>query len=137
MIPLESALTNQEEAFGQVSNYLNKFDFTLGGNWEYDHGYFDRYLDEAHKVWLRIPFEVTHGVLDVDPAASDAIICMGTPFVLKHIYNDGLDNEARIHTYGGLVDQFQEPIDKDAPIEDDWVAKAQEMLDKVEATFQM
>jgi hypothetical protein len=132
MIPLESGLTNHEEAFDQVSHYLHEFDFTLGGNWDYDHGYFDRSLDEAHKVWLRIPFEVTHGALDGDAESTDAIVCIGTPFVLKHIYNDGLDGEAQVHAFGGLIDQFQEPINKDAPIEDKWVAKAEEMLGKVE-----
>jgi hypothetical protein len=136
MIPLQSDLTNHEEAFNQVSNHLHEFEFALGGNWDYEHGYFDRYLDEDHRVWLRIPFEVTHGVLEGDTDATDAIVCLGTPFVLKHIYNDGLDKEAQIHTYGGLIDQFQEPLDKDAPIEDEWVNKAKEMLGKVERVFQ-
>ncbi|NHN29229.1 YugN family protein [Paenibacillus agricola] len=135
MIPLESGLTNHEEAYQQVSHYLHEFDFALGGNWDYDHGYFDRYLDEAHQVWLRIPFEVTHGVLDGDTESTDAVVCIGTPFILKHIYNDGLDKEAQFHTYGGLIDQFQEPLDKDALVEDEWVTKAKEMLGKVEASF--
>jgi hypothetical protein len=132
MIPLQSELANREEPFEQVRDYLYEFEFALGGNWEYEHGYFDRYLDEAHKIWLRIPFQVTYGVLDGDSNATDAIICVGTPFVLKHIYNEGLDKEARINTAGGLVDQFQEPLDKDAPVEDEWVDKAKEMLNKVE-----
>jgi hypothetical protein len=132
MIPLQSELVNQEEAFDQVRSYLHEFEFALGGNWDYEHGYFDRYLDEAHKVWLRLPFQVTHGALDGDSESTDAIVCLGTPFVLKHIYNEGLDMEAHIHTFGGLTDQFQEPIDKDAPIEEKWVVEAQALLSKVD-----
>ncbi|MCU6796353.1 YugN-like family protein [Paenibacillus sp. WQ 127069] len=135
MIPIKSVLTNYEEPFDEVSRQLHQFEFTLGGNWDYDHGYFDRYLDDAHQVWLRIPFEVTHGTLDGDTGATDAIICMGTPFVLKHIYNDGLDKEAHLNVSGALIDQFQEPIDKDAPVEDKWVAAAKDMLGKVERVW--
>lgn len=132
MIPLDSSIINREEGFDQARHYLHKFDFTLGGNWDYDHGYFDRSLDEANKVWLRIPFNVTHGALDGDTDATNAIVRFGTPFVLKHIYNEGLDKEAQISTYGALVNQFQEPVDKDAPVEDEWVSKAKEILRKVE-----
>jgi hypothetical protein len=135
MIPLKSELVNREEAFDQVRNYLHDFDFSLGGNWEYDHGYFDRNLDEAQKVWLRIPFEVTHGVLDGDNDSTDAIIHLGTPFVLKHIYNEGLDNEAKVQVYGALFNQFQEPVDKDAPVEDKWVDQAKDVLHEVEASL--
>ncbi|SFL14465.1 YugN-like family protein [Paenibacillus sp. 1_12] len=137
MIPIKSVLTNYEEPFNEVSQQLHQLEFTLGGNWSYDHGYFDRYLDEAHQVWLRIPFEVTHGTLDGDTPATDAIICIGTPFVLKHVYNDGLDNEAQLNVTGALINQFQEPIDKDAPVEDKWVAVAKDMLDHVERAWKV
>ncbi|MDF2959797.1 MAG: YugN-like family protein [Paenibacillus sp.] len=135
MIPLESDLVDREEAFDQVRNYLHEFEFSLGGNWDYEHGYFDRNLDEANKVWLRIPFEVKHGALDGDAASTDAVIHLGTPFVLKHLYNEGLDKEAKINTYGALFDQFQEPVDKDAPVEDKWVNKAKDVLHEVERSF--
>ncbi|NOU92154.1 hypothetical protein GC093_02745 [Paenibacillus sp. LMG 31456] len=135
MIPLKFELVDREEAFDEIRNYLHEFDFSLGGNWDYEHGYFDRHLDEAHKVWLRIPFEVTHGALDGDADSTDAIIHLGTPFVLKHIYNEGLDKEAKVNFTGAMIDQFQEPIDKDAPVEDQWVDKAKELLQKVELSF--
>ncbi|MFH5185881.1 YugN family protein [Paenibacillus sp. TAB 01] len=132
MIPLQSGLVNREEAFDQVREALHRFEFALGGNWDYDHGYFDRYLDEAHKVWLRIPFQVTHGALDGDTEATDAIIRLGEPFVLKHLYNEGLDREAQVNTLGALVNQFQEPVDKDAAVEDKWVQQAKRLLTEVE-----
>jgi hypothetical protein len=135
MIPIQSDLANCEEAFDQVRNYLHDFEFSLGGGWDYDHGYFDKNLDEANKVWLRIPFEVTHGALDGDTDATDAIIHLGTPFVLKHIYNEGLDMEAKVKTYGAVFDQFQEPVDKDAPVEEKWVDKAKDVLHQVEESL--
>ncbi|UUZ80841.1 YugN-like family protein [Paenibacillus sp. P26] len=135
MIPLESSITNREEAFDRVQNYLHQFDFTLGGNWDYVHGSFDRSLDEARKVWLRVPFAVTHGALEGDTGATDAIIQVGTPFVLKHLYNEGLDKEAQVNTYGALINQFQEPVDKNAPVEEKWVKEAKDLLQKVESRW--
>jgi hypothetical protein len=132
MILLDSALAEREEAFDKVRTFLHGFEFVLGGNWDYEHGYFDRYLDEGHKVWLRIPFEVTHGALDGDSETTDAVIHIGSPFVLKHVYNEGLDKEAQVRTYGALIDQFQEPVDKDAPVESDWVEKAKQLLRQIE-----
>jgi hypothetical protein len=134
--PLQSTIENKEEAFDSVRNYLHGYEFTLGGNWDYEHGSFDRHLDEAHKVWLRIPFQVTQGVLDGDTDDTDAMIQIGTPFVLKHVYNEGLDKEAHVHaSAGSLIDQFQEPVDKDAPVEEQWVSKAERLLKEVEQNW--
>lgn len=133
MISLESPIVRRKEAFEQARTYLYGMEFSLGGNWDYEHGSFDRYLDEGHKVWLRLPFEVTRGTLEGDTGATDAIIQFGTPFVLKHVYNEGLDKEAQVRTYGAMVDQFQEPLDKDADIEPKWVEQAKDLLRQVEA----
>jgi hypothetical protein len=132
MIQLSSVLENSEDGFGEVNGYLGQFGFTLGGNWDYEHGYFDRNLDEAHKVWLRIPFKVIQGALDGDNVATDAVVKMGKPFILKHMYNEGLDKEATPKVYGSLFDQFQEPVDKDADVENKWVHEAANLLKKVE-----
>lgn len=135
MIAFSSQLENRTEDFVNVSHYLDKFEFTLGGNWDYEHGYFDRYLDEAHKVWLRIPFTVISGTMDGLSDESDAVVRLGTPFVLKHIYNEGLDSEATPRIYGALFDQFQNPVDKDAEIETKWVTQAKELMMQVEQGF--
>lgn len=133
MITLDSKLTGKEEAFEKVRHQLHAFEFTLGGNWDYEKGCFDRYLDEAHKVWLRIPFEVTHGKLDGDTDSTDAVVRIGTPFVLKHEYNEGLDKEAQSNTFGALMNQFQEPVDKDADVDGKWADQAKALLAKVES----
>ncbi|MCP3773482.1 YugN-like family protein [Paenibacillus sp. MZ04-78.2] len=135
MVPLDSTLQGREEPFEHVRSYLHEHEFTLGGNWDYEHGSFDRYLDEGHKVWLRIPFEVTSGVLDGDTDSTDAFVRIGTPFVLKHVYNEGLDHEAQVRTFGALVDQFQEPLDKDGTVEDKWVDQAASLLREIERGY--
>jgi hypothetical protein len=129
---LKSKLEQVEESFDTVRDRLHEFNFSLGGNWEYDHGYFDRKLDEANKVWLRIHFQVVTGRLEGDTEATDAVVRMGTPFVLKHIYNEGLDYGADAQTYGAMLDQFQTPTDPDAQVEKKWVQQASDVLHEVE-----
>jgi hypothetical protein len=135
MKPLSSSLEQVQETFDKVRFQLEQFDFNLGGGWDYDHGYFDRSLDEANKVWLRIPIQVITGRIDGDVEATDAVVEVGTPFVLKHVYNEGLDPAAELETAGALVDQFQAPLDSDAGIEDKWVKEAASVLDKVEQAW--
>lgn len=132
MIPLQSAIENIKLFYADIRQDLSTYQFSLGGNWDYDHGYFDRGLDEANKVWLRIPFQVVNGVLDADREDTKTEIKLGKPFVLKHIYNEGLDPEARYMTYGGLLDQFQDPLEKDADVEEEWIQKAAALLKQVE-----
>lgn len=135
MKPLISKLEDVQDAFDNVRERLHEYDFSLGGNWDYDHGYFDRNLDEANKVWLRIPFQVVNGTLDGDTEESDAIVRIGAPFVLKHVYNEGLDRNAEAETVGAMVDQFQTPVDADADVEEKWVDRAAELLLKVEKSW--
>ncbi len=132
MKALSSRLEQTEESFDRVRDELHSFEFALGGSWDYEHGYFDRYLDEAHKVWLRIPFEVTSGRLEGDTESTDAMVKIGTPFVLKHVYNEGLDPAAEAQTYGAMLDQFQKPLDRDAEVEEKWVRQATDLLRKIE-----
>ncbi|MCY9692763.1 YugN family protein [Paenibacillus alginolyticus] len=135
MKTLSSSLEQVQESFDSVREHLHEFDFALGGNWDYDHGYFDHYLDEEHLVWLRIPFQVITGRIDGDSESTDAIVEMGTPFVLKHVYNEGLSQDAEAETYGAMIDQFQTPLDPDAKIEDKWVKEAAGLLHKVEQAW--
>jgi len=132
MEALQSRMENQVELFTHLREKLGNYEFTVGGNWDYDHGYFDRYLDEAHKVWLRIPFTVASGNFDAEADDSDVTVRLGRPYVLKHVYNEGTDPEADAETFGALVDQFQEPADSDAPVEDHWTEEAKSLLNRVE-----
>lgn len=132
MILIPSSLENREEAFVNLYRSLKELDFTLGGNWDYEKGSFDRSLDEKQQMWVRIPFRVTHGTLDGDSDESDAVVLLGTPYALRHLYREGGDPTADVQVMGALVDQFQTPVDKDAEIGDEWAEKAREVVRKVE-----
>lgn len=135
MFPISSSIENQELPYNTAKDYLDQYQFSLGGNWDYQEGCFDRYLDEAHKVWLRLPFEVTRGELTGDTAPAEATIRMGKPFVLKHVYNEGIDGEGSPKIVMAMFDQFQTPVDKNAEIESKWTELAQGYLKQVEQQF--
>ncbi|WP_248930268.1 YugN family protein [Paenibacillus hamazuiensis] len=132
MEQLQSGLAGKEESFDAARDYLSGYGFTLGGNWTYENGCFDCSLDEAQKVWLRIPFQTTSGEVDGNAERTGATILLGQPFVLNHVYNEGLDAEAH---GAGMLNQFQEPVDKDAPVGDEWVSKARQLLKEVEQNW--
>jgi hypothetical protein len=136
MRTLASALENHVDGFDRMKDVLQQHQFTLGGNWDYDHGSFDRNLDEANQVWLRIPFQVKAGSIDSEDSSNpDTTVQIGTPFVLKHVYNEGLDSGAEPRIYTALFDQFQEPVDKDASVESHWVEQARQILSQVESSL--
>jgi hypothetical protein len=135
MYAIPSSLTMQEQEYEKTKDLLAEHSFGLGGNWDYDHGSFDCALDEANKVWLRLPFDVTVGSLDSESLQNDTRICFGQPFVLKHVYNDGLDREAQPRALGALMDQFSDPVDADDEIEAHWIEKARQKLHQVEAIY--
>lgn len=131
MISLPSRLESTEHEYGQLLQLLEPHEFALGGAWDYKQGSLDRYLDGAHKVWLRLPFDVIKGELDVE-STQHATIRMGKPYVLKHVYNEGLDQEAHVNIMGALFDQFSQPIDPDAEIEPEWIEAGKKLLAQVE-----
>jgi hypothetical protein len=135
MYAIPSSLTSQVQEFVIVKNALSEHGFALGGNWSYDHGSFDCALDEANKVWLRLPFDVTIGNLDSESQENDTKIRFGQPFVLKHVYNEGLDREAQPRALGAMMDQFSDPVDPDDEIESHWIDRAREKLNTVESIY--
>ncbi|THF73085.1 YugN family protein [Cohnella fermenti] len=135
MIPLTSRIDSKEGDFVPVQTALERRGFTLAGGWDYERGSFDCALDDERKVWLRLPFEVTSGSLDSETKDSDAKIRFGQPYVLKHLYNEGLDPEARARTIGAMFDQFQDPVDPDARVEPEWIEAATRRLNEAEEIY--
>ncbi|MCC3377075.1 YugN family protein [Cohnella sp. REN36] len=135
MLSLSSSLTSQEGQFTQTRLRLADHGFSLGGNWEYDRGSFDCALDDARQVWLRLPFTVTGGNLDGEAEETDAKIKFGEPYVLKHVYEEGLDQDAQPRTFGGMFDQFAAPSDPDAEIERHWLEDARKRLSEIESIY--
>jgi len=134
MIPLTSKLENVETTYAGVVQEMTRHGFTLGGNWDYDHGCFDRALDDRRQVWLRVPFRVTGGSLNGESAEvnENTHIKFGTPYVLKHVYEEGVDEDGKAGPLRSLVDQFQEPVDQDADVEEHWVSLARQQLSELE-----
>ncbi|QJD87625.1 YugN family protein [Cohnella herbarum] len=135
MHALPSALTSKVRDYVVSREALSEQGFTLGGNWDYDHGSFDCALDEANKVWLRLPFDVTVGNLDGESDDNDTEIRFGQPYVLKHVYNEGLDREAQPGVMGAVLNQFSDPLDPDDKIESEWIEKAERKLREAEAIY--
>lgn len=136
MRPLSSALENRVCEYDWMKEKLQEHQFALGGNWDYDHGFYDRFLDDERQVWLRIPFYVVAGRLAGDDAYNpDTSVRIGTPLVLKHKYEEGLDQDAMMHVTNALFDQFQAPTDRDASVEDHWVKEAQSILGHLEKSM--
>jgi len=133
MKTIQSSLAGVQGAFGYIRDSLQQDGFTLA-NWEYDGGYFDKELDDKGMVFLRLPIEVMHGKLD----DTDARIEFGTPFVLKHVYRTGVENHIG-YTAGpvasAMMNQFQEPVNKDAEVEDHWVQQAADIVRMIEQRF--
>lgn len=135
MIPISSDMEGKEKKFTEMQVLLADRQFTLGGNWEYDGGSFDRALDDEHKVWLRIPFQVIDGNLDSELSENNARIRFGQPYMLKHLYNEGNDPEASVRVAGALFDQFQSPVNPDAAIESTWVERGKELMRELEKSL--
>lgn len=136
MIALESKLTDMEIDYAELKEALERQWFTLGGNWEYEAGSFDRRLDgEKQTVWLRIPFEVVHGRLDPDAPQPGTRVRIGRPFVLRHLYQEGDDHAAHFYTLGALFNQFQTPEDPDADVPSAYVDDAKHLLQEAEASI--
>lgn len=132
MIPISSEIEGRTGKFTELQMRLEEREFELGGNWDYDGGFFDRPLDRERKVWLRLPFQVIDGNMDSEHSENNAQVRLGQPFVLKHLYNEGNDPEASVRVLGAMFDQFQPPVDSNADVEPHWVERGQEVVQELE-----
>lgn len=128
MKPIQSNLPGTRGTFGYFREAFQP-EFTLA-NWDYEQGFFDRKLDEQGMVFLRLPVKVLQGELD----SADAWLELGTPFVLKHVYQTGVEEDIGYYApvASAMMNQFQEPLDKDAKVDQKWVNKAQAIVKELE-----
>lgn len=131
MIPLSSAITEQQFTLEEVEQGLTPLGFKLSDNWDYEHGYFDYKIDDhVGYQFLRLPFVVISGSLD---SPSDyATVQMQEPFLLSHKYNPGLDDNVKEGNFRAIFDQFQEPVDKDASFPEEHIGTGREILAQAE-----
>ena len=132
MFQIQSDIEGKRAYFGAARDIFKSYGCSFCSNFEYDQGKFDALLwrEGGESIYLRIPIYVLDGELD----HSKALIEFGTPFVIKHVVNIGLDHdENSFLTATTGLDQFQTPLDKDDYIYDKsrWAKAGEEAIEQV------
>jgi hypothetical protein len=137
MVLLEASFVGLNVTFVSLKKWMSEQQFVLGGNWDYRGGCFDRALDEERTLFLRVPFTVMEGELDAEDDGQDTVVKLGSPFLLRHLYQKGTDETARMRLGGALFDQFQTPQDVDAPLDNKerWVAEGNRWIALIQKRF--
>lgn len=129
MIPIESSIEGKDFQLYKLEQLLKPRGFVIGGNWDYDKGFFDyKMADDGGYQFLRIPFYAVEGELD----RKGTVVRLGTPFVLSHVYQRGLDDHADSGNLTGLVNQFSEPKDPDGTVEEQYVTEGKRIVKELE-----
>jgi hypothetical protein len=130
MIEISSLLEGRQFDLYKLEQILKPAGYTIGGNWDYDHGAFDYKLnDNGAYQYLRVPFHAVDGQLD----SRGCTVEIGKPYLLSHEYQDGLDDHATSGVGPGAFNQFQEPVDKDADIPDQLKDVGKKMVEELES----
>lgn len=128
MISFQSEIEGKEAVFGEIVEPFAMEGFDLGGNWEYDGGYFDHALEQegGETIYVRLPVEVTRGQLD-DAQANLKFL---RPLIVRHVVHTGIDDDVGS---AGLMNQFQSPIEKDGDIynEQQRIEKARQAIQRL------
>lgn len=121
MISFHSEIEGKEAYFGDIEDLFSQKGFVLGGNWEFDGGYFDYELDEekGETVYLRVPVQVVQGQLDETGARLKFL----TPLLVRHVVETGVSHDDSLPLLDqmpmqavSLVNQFQTPVETDGEI---------------------
>ena len=134
MIPIPSKIEGLSTQLYQLEEQLKPLGYSIGGNWDYDHGYFDYKMnDEGSYEVLRIPFVAVDGQLD----SQGVTVQLGRPFLLSHQYQDGVDTDIKtdMDPLSATIDQFQEPVNKDAKFPDKYKDVGIELVIELEAVI--
>ncbi len=130
MIEMPSQVENQQYKLIDLERKLKPLGYDIGGNWDYDHGYFDYKMDDVERyLFLRVPFTAVDGELD----QKGVIVQLGRPFLLAHQFVSGLDDE--VADPNPWVNQFSAPIDKDAPFPEEWIQTGKDLVKELEAVI--
>ncbi|KKB40572.1 YugN-like family protein [Bacillus thermotolerans] len=129
MIELTSTLEGKTFPLHELERKLKPLGYAIGGGWEYDHGFFDyKMSSEEGYQFLRLPFRAVEGQLD----SPGVVVQLGSPFVLAHIYQRGIDEFASPGNIGGSLNQFAAPEDPDGQVPDRYVITAKRLLEEAE-----
>ncbi|WLR41241.1 YugN-like family protein [Bacillus carboniphilus] len=129
MIELPSKLEKRQYKLDFLEEALKPLGFSIGGNWDYDHGSFDYKMDDhVGYQFVRIPFKVVDGQLDTKGVQVELM----RPYILSHKYQIGLDDHVHIGNLSASFDQFQEPQDPDATVPSEIIPVGKQIVKKVE-----
>jgi hypothetical protein len=129
MIELPSKVEGLQFDLYKLEQTLKPLGYTIGGNWDYDHGAFDYKLnDERGYQFLRLPFAAVDGQLD----ARNCTVELGRPFLLSHVFESGLDDDASTGTFSGSINQFQDPVDKDGSFPQKYIDSGKALVTELE-----
>lgn len=138
MIPVPSEIEGKEATFGEIEESFQNEGFVLGGNWEYESGYFDAALEQegGETIYLRLPVQVVKGELN----DKEATLKFLQPLIVRHVvntkmtYDDSLPlvDQMPLAT-NNLVNQFQKPLEVDGDIqnEEHRIQEAQAAISKI------
>jgi hypothetical protein len=130
MIEISSTIVGKHYDLYKLEQILKPIGYSIGGNWDYDHGSFDYKIDDEEGYqFLRVPFKAIDGQLD----SRNCTVEIQTPFLLSHVYESGIDHDhSEIGNASAAFNQFQEPEDKDATFPEKDIAKGQELVKELE-----
>lgn len=132
MEQIPSKLEGMQFDLYKLEQKLKPIGYSIGGNWDYDHGFFDYKInDQDGYQYLRLPFTAVDGQLDV----RNCTVELGRPFVLNHVYEGGIDEEAESGVITGSFSQFQDPADKDGSLSDRYIEIGKRLVAELEETI--
>ncbi|GIN61984.1 hypothetical protein J27TS8_19770 [Robertmurraya siralis] len=130
MIEVPSSIEGKEYHLDDLERLLKPIGYSIGGNWDYDHGFFDYKMDDKEGYqFLRVPFQVVEGQLD----SSVCTVKLGRPFLLSHQYEGGIDEEAEVGNITATINQFQSPENKDALFPRQFLEMGQVLVSELES----
>jgi hypothetical protein len=130
MIELSSVIVGKKYDLYKLEQILKPLGYSIGGNWDYDHGAFDYKMDvENGYQFLRVPFKAIDGQLD----SRNCTVEFQAPFLLSHQYEDGNDlDHSEIHNVSAIYNQFQSPENKDAEVQDKYIDQGKALIKELE-----
>ncbi|EIJ80722.1 hypothetical protein PB1_10197 [Bacillus methanolicus PB1] len=132
MIEIPSKVEGLHFDLYKLEQLLKPLGYSIGGSWEYDHGSFDYKIDdEAGYQFLRIPFRAIDGQLDTHSCT----VKVERPYLLSHIYESGLDDNASIGNTLTSLNQFSEPVDKDASFPEKYIDIGKSLVNELESVL--
>lgn len=129
MIEIPSRIEGEHFDLYKLEQKLKPIGYAIGGNWDYDRGYFDyKIADRSGYQFLRLPIKAIDGQLD----SHHCTVELERPFLLSHVYQRGLDDHADAGNFSASFNQFSEPQDKDASFPAEFVDIGKELVQELE-----